>query len=92
MNYLTEIIAFNDIIELNGLSTGEIALWYALMYVNNKCKWASEFTVTSKKLQLLTGLSRSGIMNARENLKKCGLIEFYPHGTNATSYKMNSLC
>lgn len=91
MNYITEIKAFHDVVQINGLSTGQIALWYALMYINNKCAWQEWFTVPNMVLELNTGLSRQGIYNARNVLKQYGLIDFKSKTTKAALYKMNTL-
>lgn len=88
MNYLTELKAFHDSILMNGLSTGQIALWYALMYINNKCNWTEWFSASNQVLTIQTGLSRSGILKARNELKQKGYIDFKPRGTEATLYKM----
>ncbi len=88
MNYLKEIIAFYDFKTINSLSTGQIALWYALMDINNKCGWREWFSVASTVLENLTGLSRSGVGKARGELAEMGLIEIRTNGTKATSYKM----
>ena len=86
MNYITEIRAFMDLVEYKQLSTGQIALWYALMHINNKCSWIEWFTAPNKRLELLTGLSRSAILKNRNMLKQLGLIDFRANGTSATSY------
>ena len=88
MNYLSEILAFNDLFMTNEFSTGQIALWYALMYINNKSGWAEWFTVTNRTLEQRTGLSRNGILKARNTLAQKGLISFKTNRTNATMYKM----
>lgn len=88
---ISEIKVFNDLIQLKRLSTGQIALWYALLYINNKCPSQSWFTVTNLTLQLQTGLSREGINKARNVLKQSGLIDFKADGTKATAYKLNKL-
>ena len=88
MNYLIELKAFHDSILMNGLSTGQIALWYALMYINNKCNWTEWFSVSNQVLSIQTGLSRSGILKARNELKQKGYIDFRARGTEATLYKM----
>ena len=88
MNYITEIKAFHDLVQVKQLSTGQIALWYALMYINNKCAWTEWFTVPNITLELHSGLSRSGILKNRNALKQLGLIDFKPSGTKATSYKL----
>ena len=91
MNYMAEIKAFYDLVQVKQLSTGQIALWHALMHINNKCSWIEWFTVPNLTLELHTGLSRSGIYKARNVLKQHGVIDFKPNGTKATSYKMFSL-
>lgn len=92
VNYLKEILAFNNAAMLDGLSTGQIALWYALMYVDNASGWQARFTVTNSVLSLHTGLSRSGILKARAELKEKGYINFFENGTKATEYQINFKC
>lgn len=91
MNYLQEILAFHDLLQSNQLSTGQIALWYALMYINNKCRWVEWFTAPNQTLELYTGLSRQGISKNRNALKQNGLIDFRSNGTKATAYKILSM-
>ena len=91
MNYMAEIKAFYDLVQVKQLSTGQIALWHALMHINNKCAWIEWFTAPNLALELHTGLSRKGIYNARNTLKQYGIIDFKNNGTKATSYKMISL-
>lgn len=88
MNYLAEIKAFYDLVQVKQLSTGQIALWHALMAINNKCTWIEWFTVPNIMLELNTGMSRSGVLKARNSLKQYGLIDFKANGTKATNYKM----
>lgn len=88
MNYLTEIKAFYDLVQIKQLSTGQIALWHGLMHINNKCNWNEWFTVANLTLQLATGLSRAGINKNRNVLKQLGLIDFKTNTTKATSYKI----
>jgi len=88
MNYLAEILAFYDLVQVKQLSTGQIALWHALMAINNRCTWIEWFTVPNLTLELNTGMSRSGVLKARNVLKQYGLIDFKVNGTKATNYKM----
>lgn len=87
---MTEIKAFHDLVQSKQLSTGQIALWYALMYQNNKCAWTEWFTVPNITLELNCGLSKSGIHKARNVLKQYGVLDFKPNGTKATAYKIIS--
>lgn len=88
MNYLAEIKGFYDLAQIKQLSSGQIALWHGLMYINNKCNWNEWFTVANLSLQLVTGLSRVGINKNRNVLKQLGLIDFKANTTKATSYKI----
>lgn len=90
--YITEIKEFYELVTLKGLSTGQIALWQGLMYLNNKCYWEESFTVANLTLQLYTGLSRSGIAKARNELKQKGLLDFtVGKSGQATTYKLYDL-
>ena len=87
MNYLQQILAFDDyLLYKQKLSSGQIALWRALMSINNKAGWATWFTANAT-LESLSGLSRSGI-NKNRNALKQGLIDFKSNGRKATSYKV----
>ena len=88
MNYIAEIKAFYDLVQVKQLSQGQIALWHSLMYINNKCAWIEWFSVLNMTLELNIGLSRSGIAKARNALKQYGLIDFKQNSTKATTYKM----
>ncbi len=88
MNYLKEVIAFSERAAMEGLSSGQIALWHALMTINNKCGFAEWFTATSKGIEYYSGLSRSGVYKNREVLKKLGIIDYKFNGMDATEYKM----
>lgn len=93
MEYINEMRAFNDYLMSNQLPTGPIALWYALMHINNKAFWETEFTASNLVLQQLTGLSRTGLNSARNRLKQEGLITYMPGKTNkAGVYILNSIC
>lgn len=91
MNYIAEIKAFYDIAQVKQLSTGQIALWHSLMYINNKCAWIEWFSVSNIMLEINTGLTRDGIAKARNILKQKGFIDFQSNGTKATSYKLISI-
>ena len=75
MNYISAINSFWDTAALNPLSTGQVSLYFALLHVNNRSNWTEWFTVPNQVLSVLTGLSRSGILKARNELKQRGLIE-----------------
>ena len=88
MNYLSEILALHDFMHTNDLTTSQVALWYELMYINNKCAWSEWFSASNQVLEMYTGLSRQSIANARNGLRQKGLIEFRSNGTKSTQDKM----
>lgn len=94
MNYLSELRSFKDWCLMNQPSTGQIALWHALMLMANSSGWQEWFLVPSQTLELLTGLSHSGVNKARQTLIDRGLIEYRPSDNRkkASRYKVNSLC
>lgn len=92
MNYIAEINAFYDWLELNPLSTSAIVLWHTLMHINNKSKWTNEFTVAASVLSLKSGLTDRTIRNARNELKQKGRIDWKTRGGNkAAAYILISL-
>lgn len=91
MNYLQEILNFEKLQELNRLAPGQARVWYVLMYLNNITGWQSWFTVASSTLEFRSGLSRQGVIKARNELKQLGYIDFKTNGRNATSYHMKPL-
>lgn len=91
MKYISEINAFYDWLELNELSTSAVALWYALMHINNKAAWVEIFTVAESVLSVKTGLSGRGVRNARNELKQKGRIDFRSRsGGKAPTYTIIS--
>lgn len=91
MNYILEIKAFYDWLEVNQLPTSAIALWHGLMHMANKTGWKDNFTVAIVVLEIKTGLKKQAIMNARTILQNKGLITFKSRGGNqSATYKINS--
>ena len=92
MNYLAEIKAFYDRLELNPQPNTVIALWHALMSIANKAGWPDTFTVASSVLGLRSGLNASALKRARNKLATDGLIEWKPRGGNQSAqYHIKSL-
>lgn len=88
MNYISLINSFWDSAMTNPLSTGQVSLYFALLHVCNRSSWTEWFQAPNKVLSVLTGLSRSGILKARNELKQRGLIDFKERGTKATMYRL----
>ncbi len=103
MNYLSISINFARQIPMLNPTTGEIALFHALLDLKNidmnfkdktgkRKSWADGFDPTSATLQLYSGLSANGIVKAREKLKALGLIDFKSRGRRkSTVYKLLDL-
>ena len=90
MNYIKEINSFYDWLETNTLSDSAIVLWHALMHVNNKAKWITEFAVAISTLETKTGLKKDSIIRARNRLQQAGRIEFKSRtGQQSALYIMN---
>jgi len=85
MNYITEIRAFYDWLEINRLDSNAVSLWHALMDTANKAYWPEEFTVAISTLQSKTGCGRSALYEARNTLKQKGRLEFWSRGGNQSS-------
>ena len=88
MNYIAIINSFWDSATTNPLSTGQVSLYFALLHICNRSNWTEWFAAPNQVLSVLTGLSRSGILKARNELKQRGLIDFREKGTKATLYKV----
>jgi len=92
MNYLLEIKAFYDRLELNPLPSPAIALWHALMSIANKTGWQQEFTVAVSVLVLKSGLNAQAIKRARNKLEQDGYIKWRSRGgCSSAAYQMISI-
>lgn len=76
MNYLREITAFYDWLVTNPLPPDAQALWHALMFINNKCAWAKEFSVANTTLLSMLGISQAELWRARNLLIQKGRISY----------------
>lgn len=91
MNYIKELNAFYDWLEINELSPSAINLWYALMHINNKAAWAETFTVAESVLCVKTGLTDRTLRKVRNELKQKNRIDFISRkGGRAPVYKVIS--
>lgn len=92
MNYIAELKAFYDRLELNPLPSPAIALWHALMSIANKTGWQQEFTVAISVLMLKSGLSESAVKRARNRLVQDGFITWKSRSGNQSAvYSIKSL-
>lgn len=90
MDYIKEIDAFMEIVPVKQLTSGQINLWFALMFCRETCKDHEWISIRDETLQLRTGLSKRKLHQSRESLKKEGLIDYKNVGI-ATKYKVVSL-
>ncbi|MFD2924782.1 DnaD domain-containing protein [Halobacillus naozhouensis] len=92
MNYLKEINAFYNQLEVNPLSGSANSLWHALLHINNKAGWKKEFTVAASVLCSKAGLSDGTFKRARNELKQKGYIIHKARGSNLSAvYEMISV-
>jgi DnaD/phage-associated family protein len=92
LNYIKLLNSFYDRLETNALSTSAIALWHALVHVNNKAGWRSEFTVAVSVLRIKSGLSEKSVTNARNELTQKGYIDFKSRkGNQSAIYQLVDL-
>ena len=92
MNYLAEILAFNNWIRYNsGINKSDICLWHGLMSMANRFSWR-EFNAPILTLLSESKLTKNEFYKSRNKLKQFGLLDFKERGGNrATIYKINSV-
>lgn len=92
MNYLAEILAFNNWIRYNSaINKSDICLWYSLMFMANRFAW-KEFTAPILTLLSESKLTKNEFYKSRNKLKQFGLLDFKERsGNKATIYKINSV-
>lgn len=92
MNYLSEILAFNNWIRYNSaINKSDICLWHSMMFMANRFGW-KEFTVPILTLLSESKLTKNEFYKSRNKLKQFNLIDFKERGGNkSTIYKMNSI-
>ena len=75
INYILQIKCFYEWMQRNDLSASAIALWHGLMYMWNQSFWESRFTPAMSSIIARTGLSKSTVYRAREELVLAGLLK-----------------
>ncbi|MCP3027043.1 DnaD domain-containing protein [Halobacillus sp. A5] len=91
MNYLKELNAFNDQVDMDSLSPSAITLWFTLMQLNNKTGWKKEFTLPASVVLGKSNLPETSFKRARKELKEKGYIMYTSLGRNqAPVYEMIS--
>lgn len=93
MNYIAEILAFEQWLESHYLPISSQLLWYKLMYLSNKSGWSEWVVVDNLRLMAAVQMSREAtFIKARDELIKAGLVE-YRKGKKGSpnSYRMKSI-
>ena len=91
MNYLKELNAFLDQLEMEELSLPASMLWISLMHFNNKVGWKKEFAVPTATLMTKARLTESTFKRARAELKEKGYIKHtFINRNRAPLYEMIS--
>lgn len=90
MSYIDKLNLFYDLLQSNPPSQHAQLLYHTLLMVNNKCGWMEWFQRTNLNLCGITGISEKTLINARNELKQMGLIDFIPSKkrNEKTKYKI----
>lgn len=92
MNYLSEILGFYVVVQGSELTSTQIVLWHALMYMDNKQGWKEWFIAPGVDLKALTGIkSSTTITDNLKVLKKLGLIDYKTMNGGRALFKMKSI-
>ena len=87
MNYIAEINAFEQWLELHYLPISSQLLWYKLMSIANRSGWSEWVSVDNLRLMAAMQMGREATMiKARDELIKAGLIK-YQKGKKGTPNK-----
>ena len=92
MNYITEHLCFTRYIRTHKISTGEIALWYALFSASNSIGLGKPFSVSDASLCNDCKLSKNGLIKAKQNLIEKGLLTSSEYKPGALKvYRLKSM-
>ena len=78
MNYIELLNAFYELVQCGEISGNGQLLYHTLLAINNKTGWSERFSRTNMSISGLMGISEKTFINAREELKRLGLIQFTP--------------
>ena len=92
MNYIKEVLAFNEWAEFNRIKPDEYRLWHALMEYNNRFNWSPWFRLPIASLRNKTTLPEKKILQLLERLAEQRLIAMQKdHEDFAVSFHINSV-
>lgn len=76
MNYISEILCFQNYNRNQSLSAGQISLWYALFAASNRQGLGKPFSISDKALELDAGLGPTRLKEAKKTLCNLGLLTY----------------
>lgn len=83
MNYIHQLNAFkNRVIETDGMSAGIIAVYHALLHINNEQKWVTECEIDFGYVLVLSRVDKTTYYKALDFLLKNNFLESYKKGVN----------
>ena len=89
MNYIREINAFMDWLEINPLEATTQALWFHIMAIANKSGWPEWFTIANLTLMARVNISENTLIKHRNILIQKGRILYKNQGKQkAGKYKL----
>lgn len=91
MNYIEMLNRFYDIVQGGQVSSSAQLLYHTLLAINNKCGWIDWFARSNASLFGLLRISEKNLINARNELKQLGLIDFVTSKKRGTSTKYRIL-
>lgn len=80
MNYIREINAFMDWLEINPLDATTQTLWFHIMAIANKSGWPEWFTIANLTLMAKVGISENTLIKHRNILIQKERIEYKNQG------------
>ena len=93
MNYIEQIKRFWIAQEGNQLGPTEIALYFYLLEVCNKCGWIGQFKRNNAKVLADLSITFKTMQASRDRLQQAGLITFKTqNGVPNVSYSVIDLC
>ena len=78
MDYIKELEAFDDWLDVNPISSHARALWFGLMQIDCRAGWVTEFTTSILLIRTKTSMSKKSIIMARDELQQWGRIAWRP--------------
>ncbi|MFC7319262.1 hypothetical protein [Halobacillus campisalis] len=78
MDYMKELEAFHDQVDMDKLSSSAGLLWFTLMQINSRRGWKKEFAVPGEVIRLKSRLPLSSYKRARKQLVEKGYIKYTP--------------